>query len=63
MLHLGQSHRQEERLSHPGGVVSPRMEKSEIDDSLCAIHDDNEGNSRGSIKFPRHSVVGNGVFL
>jgi len=37
------------------------MEKSEIDDSLCAIHDDNEGNSRGSIKFPRHSVVGNSV--
>jgi len=39
------------------------MENSEIGSSLCAIYNDDEGNSRGATKFPRHSVVGNGVFL
>ena len=49
-------------MDQPGGVVSPRTENSEIGNSFCAINDDDKGNSRGAIKFPRHSVVGNGVF-
>ena len=39
------------------------MGKSDIGNSLFAIYDENVGDSREPIKFPRHSVVGNGLFV